>query len=105
MAQTMDPVKLAEWAGNLPPREETTEMFHRGVEPYIRKSPEEAWSWIEQMDAGYWRDHALAEYSQVNLHVFNDPAKSAAAIAQIRDPAFLETVKGWRASWQKQKGR
>ncbi|MES2921303.1 MAG: hypothetical protein V4819_07145 [Verrucomicrobiota bacterium] len=105
MAQTMDPVYLAEWAVNLPPREETSEMFHRGVEPYIRKSPEEAWNWIQEMDDGYWRDRALAEYSQINLHVFNDPAKSAAAIAQIRDPAFLETVKGWRASWEKQRPR
>jgi hypothetical protein len=105
MREKSDPVEMAEWAVNLPPREETSEMFHRGVEPYIRKDPQEAWNWIQGMEAGYWRDHALAEYSQINLHVFNDPEKSAAAIAQIRDPAFLETVKGWRASWEKQKVR
>ncbi len=80
-------------------------MFHRGVEPYIRKSPEEAWNWIQEMGEGYWRDRALAEYSQINLHVFKDPAKSAAAIAQIQDPVFLETVKGWRASWEKRQAR
>ena len=105
MRQNADPVSLAEWAVSLPPREETTEMFHRGVEPYIRKSPEDAWSWIQEMEDGYWRDRALAEYSQINLHVFNDPDKSAAAIGQIRDPAYRETVKGWRAGWEKQKGR
>lgn len=105
MRQNADPVSLAEWAVSLPPREETTEMFHRGVEPYIRKSPEEAWNWIQEMADGYWRDRALAEYSQINLHVFNDPDKSAAAIGQIRDPAYRETVKGWRAGWEKQKGR
>lgn len=105
MRQNADPVNLAEWAASLPPREETTEMFHRGVEPYIRKSPEEAWSWIQEMQDGYWRDRALAEYSQINLHVFNDPEKSATAIGQIRDPAYRETVKGWRASWEKQRTR
>ncbi len=105
MREKVDPVEMAGWAVNLPPREETTEMFHRGVEPYIRKSPEEAWNWIQEMDDGFWRDRALAEYSQINLHVFNDPEKSAAAIGQIRDPAYREIVKGWRASWEKQKGK
>lgn len=105
MRQNADPVALAQWAASLPPREETTEMFHRGVEPYIRNDREASWTWIQQMEDGYWRDHALAEYSQVNLHVFNDPEKSAAAIGQIRDPAFLETVRGWRVQWEKQKGK
>jgi hypothetical protein len=105
MRENADPVEMAEWAAALPPREETTEMFHRGVEPYIRKDREAAWNWIQQMDAGYWRDRALAEYSQVNLHVFNDPEKSSAAIGQITDPAFRDTVKGWRSGWEKQKGR
>lgn len=105
MNQDADPIELAHWAAALPPREETTEMFHRGVEPYIRKDREVAWNWIQQMDAGYWRDRALGEYSQVNLHVFNDPEKSSTAIDQIKDPAFREEVKGWRSGWEKQKGK
>ncbi|GAA5123674.1 hypothetical protein JIN84_11680 [Luteolibacter yonseiensis] len=103
MEEKADPVELAGWAATLPPREETSGMFHSGVEPYIRKAPEEAWRWIQEMEDGYWRDHALGEYSKVNLEVFNDPEKSATAIAQIQDPAYLETVKSWRASWEEKK--
>lgn len=105
MREKADPVVLAEWAVSLPPRQETSEMFHRGVEPFIRKSPEEAWGWIQEMDEGYWRDRALAEYSQINLHVFNDPEKSAAALEQIRDPEFLKVAQGWRKGWEVRQGK
>ncbi len=93
---------LANWAQSLPPRRETAELFHRGVEPYIRKDPDAAWQWIDGLDNSFWRDRALAEYSQVNLHVFNDPEKSTAAIEQISDAVYREMVKGWRADWERQ---
>lgn len=105
LSRSADPVELAEWSASLPPRAETTEMFHRGVEPYIRKDREAAWDWIQQMEPGYWRDRALGEYSQVNLHVFKDPEKSNAAIGQIKDPAFREMVRSWRSGWEKQQGK
>lgn len=100
MREKADPVVLAEWAMTLPHRQETNEMFHRGVEPRIRKSPEEAWGWIQGMEDGYWKDRALAEYSQINLHVFNSPEKSAEALAQIRDPEFLKIAQAWRKGWE-----
>lgn len=103
--RTADPVDLAEWSLALPPRQETSEIFHRGVEPYIRKNPEGAWNWIQSMDDGYWKDRALAEYSQINLHVYNDPEKSAAALEQIRDAGFRGRAEGWRKDWERQKGR
>jgi hypothetical protein len=105
MREKANPVVLAEWALSLPRRQETNEMFHRGVEPFIRKSPEEAWSWIQEMEDDYWRDRALAEYSQINLHVFNDPEKSATALGQIRDPEFLKVAQGWRKGWEARQGK
>ena len=38
----------------------------------------------------------------MNLHVFNDPEKSTAAIEQISDAVYREMVKGWRADWERQ---
>ncbi|RYD49845.1 MAG: hypothetical protein EOP85_00845 [Verrucomicrobiaceae bacterium] len=100
MAEKADLTELAEWAATLPPREETNGMFRTGVEPFIRKSPEQAWEWIQEMNPGYWRDRALAEYSQVNLTVFNDPEKSAAALSQIRDPEVLKSAQVRRKGWE-----
>jgi hypothetical protein len=105
MREKADPVVLSEWAMSLPHRQETNEMFHRGVEPRIRKSPEEAWGWIQGMEDGYWKDRALAEYSQINLHLFNDPEKSATALGQIQDPEFLKIARGWRQGWEARQGK
>lgn len=105
MAYVMEPAALAEWVRSLPARTETAELFHRGVEPYIRKDPAAAWQWIDGLQDPFWRDRALAEYSQVNLHVFNNPEASAQAIGQIRDATFRETVRAWRAAWEKQRGQ
>ncbi|RYD20259.1 MAG: hypothetical protein EOP88_15805 [Verrucomicrobiaceae bacterium] len=105
MREKADPVVLAEWAMTLPHRQETNEMFHRGVEPRIRKSPEEAWGWIQGIQDGYWKDRALAEYSQINLHVFNDPEKSATALGQIQDPEFLKIARAWRQGWESRQGK
>ncbi len=100
MAEKSDPAGLAEWAATLPPREETNGLFKSGVEPFIRKSPEQAWKWIQDMEQGYWRDRALAEYSQVNLTVFSDSGKSEAALAQIRDPEVLKAARDMRDGWE-----
>lgn len=105
MRENADPVVISEWSLTLPHRQETNEMFHRGVEPRIRKSPEEAWSWIQGMEDSYWKDRALAEYSQINLHVFNSPEKSAEALAQIRDPEFLKIAQAWRKGWEARQGK
>lgn len=104
MAEKSDPAGVAEWAATLPPRQETDGMFRSGVEPFIRKSPEDAWNWIQDMNEGYWRDRALAEYSHVNLTVFNDPAKSAVALAQIRDPDVLNAAQNRTKGWEEGQG-
>lgn len=78
-------------------------MFHRGVESYIRNTPEQAWQWVQELPAGYWRDRALAEYSQQSLHHHKNPEWSRTAIDQIADPSYRQTVEGWRSDWESQK--
>lgn len=103
MASITEPKALAEWSYSLPPRKETTEMFHRGVETYIRKSPEQAWQWVEELPNGYWKDRALAEFSQQSLHHHKNPEWSRSAIDQIADPSYRQIVEGWRSDWESKK--
>ena len=78
-------------------------MFHRGVETYIRKSPEQAWQWVEELPSGYWKDRALAEFSQQSLHHHKNPEWSRNAIDQIADPSYRQIVEGWRSDWESKK--
>lgn len=103
MASVTDPQALAEWSYTLPPRKETTEMFHRGVETYMRKSPEQAWQWVQDLPSGYWKDRALAEFSQQSLHHHKNPEWSRNAIDQIADPSYRQIVEGWRSDWESKK--
>lgn len=104
MARLMPSQELAEWVESLPARAETTEMFHRGVEPYIREDPAAAWEWISGMEDGLWRDRAFAEYSQQSLHQWKDLAKSREALDQIADPEFRAVAEQWRANWARNNG-
>ena len=104
LAKLTPPEALAEWVADLPPRAETAEMFHRGVEPFIQKDPEAAWEWISGLEDGYWRDRAFAEYSQQSLNRFKDPAKSREALDHIQDPTFKQTAESWRKSWARNHG-
>jgi len=104
MARLMPSQELAEWVESLPARAETTEMFHRGVEPFIREDPAAAWEWISGMEDGLWRDRAFAEYSQQSLHQWKDLAKSREALDQIADPEFRAVAEQWRANWARNNG-
>lgn len=104
MARLMPSQELAEWVESLPARAETTSMFHRGVEPFIREDPAAAWDWISGMDDGLWRDRAFAEYSQQSLHQWKDLAKSREALDQIADPEFRAVAEQWRANWARNNG-
>ncbi len=104
LAAQMGASQLAEWVADLPPRKETTEMFHRGVEPFIRQDRQAAWEWMSGLEDGTWRDRAFAEYSQQALNRFNDPAASRKALDQVQDPAFKASAEGWRKDWEQRTG-
>lgn len=99
MASLMPSRELAEWVVTLPARDETTSMFHRGVEPFIREDPAAAWEWISALEEGPWRDRAFAEYSQQSLHQRKDLSKSREALDQIGDPEFRKIAEQWRKTW------
>jgi hypothetical protein len=100
----MDPQELAAWVVTFPARAETTEILHRGVEPFIRHDPEAAWEWIGGIEDATWRDRAFAEYSQQSLHRWKDLSKSRAALDQIQDPEFRAVAEKWRSDWTRNNG-
>lgn len=104
LANTDGPQEVAEWVCSLPPHPQTTEIFHRGVEPFIRKDRGAAIGWIASIDDPVWRDRGYAEYSQQCLRRFNDPDASRQALDQIADPAFKLTAESWRKSWERETG-
>lgn len=99
-----DAEAVADWAITMPVRKETTELFHRSVETYLRDNMDTARDWITAIPPGVWRDRAFAEYSQQALNGHNDPAASRWALGQIGDPEFRKTATGWRSSWEKRTG-
>ncbi|MFC7335624.1 hypothetical protein ACFQY0_00425 [Haloferula chungangensis] len=101
MATEVGELKIADWVSELPPREETIEIFHRGVTPLIRKDREAAWQWMDGLAEEAWRDHAFAEYSQQMLQQFKDPDASASALEQIHDPVIKAAAMDWRANWER----
>ncbi len=105
-ANNTDPVKLAEWAMDLPEREETVELFHRAVDRYIGDDLPRARGWLEEMEPGDWhRERGLAEYSQQALRRHQDPEASRWALDQITDPALKQTAEGWRQDWERETGK
>lgn len=104
LANTDGPQAVAEWVSSLPARPETTEIFHRGVEPFIRKDRAAAIEWIASIQDPVWRDRGYAEYSQQCLRRFKDPAASREALDQIANPAFKTTAESWRNAWVKETG-
>ncbi|WP_035609749.1 hypothetical protein [Haloferula sp. BvORR071] len=104
-AMRADPVKMAEWALDLPERPETVEFFHRAVDRYIGDDMPRAKDWLEAMEPGDWhRERGLAEYSQQALRRHDDPEGSRWALDQITDPALKKMAEGWRGDWEKEKG-
>jgi hypothetical protein len=95
---------VAEWASTLPVREETTELFHRSVEPYFSESLEDSRTWLVDIPPGVWRDRALAEFSQVALNVHRNSRASRWALEQIGDDDFKQEAEGWRSQWEKRTG-
>ncbi|MES2661084.1 MAG: hypothetical protein V4689_20850 [Verrucomicrobiota bacterium] len=95
---------VADWALTMPVRKETTELFHRSVEMYLRDNMDAAREWMTAIPSGVWRDRAFAEYSQQALNAHNDPAASRWALDQIGDPAFKSEATSWRSQWEKRSG-
>ncbi len=100
----MEPEELAAWAVELPQREETKQLFHRGVERYIQKDRDAAWEWIGDFDEGMWRDRAYAEFSQQSLNHFDDAARSEEALNMITDPKLKKLAWSWRRGWENKTG-
>lgn len=103
--QSGNPAEVAAWAMKLPERPETTQLFHRAIEPYIQSDPAGARSWIESMPAQDWRrDRALAEYSQQQLWKIRNEQESRWALDQISNPTLKAEATKWRADWARQTG-
>ncbi len=95
---------IAEWAATMPVRPETTEVFHRSVDTFVRNDTPEAREWMASLPPGVWRDRAYAEFSQQSLNGRNDPAASQWALDQIGNPAFKNEATGWRRGWEQRTG-
>ncbi len=92
---------IAQWAATMPVRKETTELFHRSVETYLRDNMQESRLWIATIEETTWRDRAYAEYSQQALNAHKDPEASRWALDKIQDQKFKAEAEGWRSSWEK----
>ena len=101
-ARGMTPAERAAWVVTLPEREETSELFHRGIDTYIAKNMEESWDWMEAFPPGRWRDRAFSEYSQQAIQTHKDYKASRRALDQIADPNFRKEVENWRPGWAKE---
>lgn len=93
--------QVAEWATSMPVRKETTELFYRCVETYLKENMETSREWIAGIENPDWRDRAYAEYSQQALNSHGDPEASRWALNQIQNPTFKTTAEGWRADWER----
>lgn len=101
LCRTGNSEQVADWAAEMPFRKETTELFHRCVETYLRDNMETSREWIAGIEDSDWRDRAYAEYSQQALNAKGDPEASRWALNQIRDPRFKTMAEGWRADWER----
>ncbi|HEY1122752.1 MAG TPA: hypothetical protein VGE67_14170, partial [Haloferula sp.] len=95
---------VADWATDLPVRKETTELFHRSVDRYLRDNMDGARDWLATLPEGTWRDRAYAEYSQQALNAHNNPEASRWALDQIGDTTFKHEAESWRSNWEKRTG-
>lgn len=96
-----DARQIADWVTTIPFRKETTEMFHRGVETYLRDNMETSKDWIAGIPSAEWRDRAYAEYSQQALNAKKDPSASRWALDKIQDTTFKAEAERWRSNWEK----
>lgn len=104
IARQSDSKAVADWANELPVRAETTELYHRSVEFYLRDHMEDSREWIASLPAGEWRDRAYAEYSQQALNSHNDSDASRWALERIGNKTFQAEAKGWRTQWETRTG-
>jgi len=95
---------VAEWAASMPVRQETTEVFHRAVDTFVRNDTPATRDWIASLPPGVWRDRAYAEFSQQALNSRNDPEASQWALNQIGNPTFKGEATGWRKAWEQRSG-
>ena len=96
-------LEFAEWAVNLPQREEVESLFHTGIEKYVRNNMEESWEWIQNFPDDTWQEQALVVYSWQAANVHRDWDESWRAIESIQDPRLRKNARNWRPLWMKQK--
>ena len=90
-----DASRLAAWAGNLPVREDTEDLYRTAVRPLLQQRPtEELRQWIDSMSAGWQRDNTLAAWvqSSANLNKFED---ARWALDRIQSPHFRGEGEKW----------
>lgn len=104
IARAADSEAVAEWAAELPVRPETTELFHRSVDTYLRDNMDLSREWLGSLPSGEWRDRAYAEYSQQALNAHNNAEASRWALDQIGNTAFKREAEGWRSQWEQRTG-
>ncbi|MEO5917494.1 MAG: hypothetical protein ABIS50_24915 [Luteolibacter sp.] len=92
--------EVAQWATTMPVRKETSELFYRSVDTYLRDNPDTAREWIAGIEDSAWRDRAYMEYSQQSLNAHKDPAASRWALNQVSDSKLKAQAEGWRAQWE-----
>lgn len=95
---------VADWATTLPVRKETSELFYRSVDTYLRENMDTSRTWIAGISNPGWRDRAYAEYSQQALNAHHDPAASRWALDQIGDSTFKGQAESWRSQWENRTG-
>lgn len=98
--RSMDGLKLAQWAGTLPDRPETVEIFQAAIEPIMDRNLVGARNWIDSMPTGTLKDRALAEYAKGNVS-HGDPSLYPAALAEIKNPSIRTEVMEWKAQFER----
>jgi hypothetical protein len=96
--------EVADWAMTLPVRQETLELFQRGVEVFLAENLEISGRWLSELPDGVWRDRAYAGFSQAALNVHNNSRASRWALNRIGDQDFKSEAEDWRSQWEKRTG-
>lgn len=92
---------MAMWATGLPVREETRQLFDRGVEPYLRDYPDASLEWIATIGQETWRDRTYARYVDVVLSQHGKPEAARQAVEKMQDGPLKEEAAQRLAEWEK----
>jgi hypothetical protein len=92
---------LAEWALDLPPKEEVRLIYNLAISEKLLADPAGGRAWLEQLPAGDWhRESGFIEMMLGSLWVRGDSAAAQKAIDSITDPAARHQAETDRYNWQ-----